>query len=510
MRIARVLAGLLVVMGLAGWAILGLPPNGQLAITPDSVNYLRAAHDFMDGHGLDLFNFALFDPRYVAYTVWPPLYPLLLSTGLPPLLIQAGLIAGLAGFAYGLLVRLGRFPSPVAVVSALVVSLTWPLLVDASYVWSEPLAMFWLFAALLALSELAAGGPQEMRRIVMYWLLAVLAVTLAVYARYAALVFIPGLMLTLLRAPLPWRRRWFLIAATPCVALIFLAPLLLHNLIVTGHLSGGVRGASHMTLLMLLSSVVFYTGWIFGNDPETRAALVVCVLALVLTTVVYLVDRGRLPEKTNSDPDGGTQWLAWMASAMALAYLLGIVLLRAWKGFDWGTRIVSPAAPMILLAVSAWAMVVWRGTPVIWQRVVLVLPFAGMLGLAGLTSWQMRADAWQNWRALGTPQWQMSPLGIYTNLRPVKSVPVSGIVLVARPGLISFRTGWDCRYVPAGPWTHVELLRIAAAARALMIENRQAEQLAHALRGVVPDMRAYRVAGVAMVVWGRLQPFEHG
>lgn len=501
-RRIKIVLGLVVSMTTVGWIVLVLPPGGQSAYTPDSIYYLLVSKSIAAGHGITLFNYSLFDPHFVPYTMWPPLYPVLLSSTLSPLFIQAGLLACLAAFSYVLFTDLARIHWLAALVLSVVVVLPWPMLMDASYVWSELFALFWVFVAMTALGRI---GESLGKRPVAYWLLAVVALSLAVYTRYAALVFLPGLMLAMLRAPLEWRYRWAMSVATPFVGGVLLAPLLLRNLMMSGHLSGAARAVSKLSSEDLWSSVFLYVGWIFGNDKWERAVFVISLLALVLALVVYRLDRRRLTEVV-TDQNDGAPWLAWIASSFAVAYVVGIVLLRAWKNFDLSVRMVSPVAPFLLLALVSWAVVVWRGVPVIWQRVVLVLPFMVLLSLSAFTSWQMGSQAWHNWKVTGSPQWHMNSLFVYSNLRPVASPKLDGIVLNSRPAIMAFRTGWDFRRAPKGPWSQGDLERIAATATGVMIDSRMDEQLARALQRVVSKPRLVRIGGVAMFLWGNPQP----
>ena len=483
--------------------VLFIPRAGQPAYTPDSIYYILVSRAIDSGHGVNIFNYSLFDPHFVAYSTWPPLYPLLLASGLPPMFIQMALLGCIAGLVFLLLVLSTRIHKLTAFVLAVVVVVPWPMLMDATYVWSEVFALLWVFLGVAALAGIGHGESMR-RRVWFYWVLAVLALSLAVYTRYAALVFLPGLMLALLRAPLSNRHRWGMVIATPFLAGLFIAPLLVRNLMVSGHLSGAVRAASEATSADLFSSVGLYVGWVFGGEAWQHGAFVVCVLALILVGFVYQIDRRR-SKSFGNDVDTKAVWLAWIATSFAVAYVVGIVTLRAWKNFDLSTRMVSPVASLLLLALVAWAVVIWRGTPVLWQRIVLAVPFAALLGLSASTSWNMGWQAARNWRATGSPQWHMSSLLVYSNLYPVTVPKLDGVVLNRRPALMAFRTGWDFRHIPSGPWPHEQLVRIAASARAILIDSRESKQLARQLQHVAPGARLIKVGGAPILLWGKPQ-----
>lgn len=484
--------------------VLMLPAKGRPAYTPDSIYYLLASRAIAQGHGITLPNDALFNPHYVPYTMWPPLYPILLSSGLPPLWIQAGILGCIAGFAFCLFAQLAKVPVVMALFMALAMLLPWPVLMDASYVWSELFALFWIFLSLFALSYLGQNGHTS-RHMIIPWMLAAVAVSCAIYTRYASIIFIPGLMLALWRAPASWNSRWKLIIATPVVVGLLIAPLLLRNVIDSGSLSGAVRTHSAMDAGNVVMTITSYIGWVFAAEARVRGVFVVTLLALLFSVVIYLVDRQRLPQKTHGAKAHGPTWLAWMATSYAITYVIGIGCLRLWRHFDLSVRMVSLSSPLILLSLMACAVVVWRSVPVAWQRVVIVSPFAVLVFLSSLTSWQMGGQAWRDWRRLGSPEWHMSFVSVYSDLKPIKFPTLSGIVLNSRPRLMAFRSGWDFRRIPRHAESHQTLLRISDNATALLISSYEGQRLAKALRPIVPHPRFYRVNGALLLIWGKPQ-----
>lgn len=496
--------GLIASMFVVASIVLLIPSAGQPAYTPDSIYYVLVSKAIGAGHGVNIFNYSLFDPHFNAYTMWPPLYPLLLATGLPPMFVQMVLLAGIVGLVFVLLTLSVRIPAVLAFLLAVAITTPWPILMDATYVWSEVFALSWVFLGIAALAGLGHSYGEK-RRILACWLLAMLAFSLAVYTRYAALVFLPGLMLALLRAPISRRYRLRMLVATPFVTALLIAPLLLRNLMASGHLSGAARAASKAASGDLFSSMGVYLGWVFGGAAWQRGIFVIAVLGLILAGLVYQIDRRR-SRTAGNDVDEQAVWLAWISTSLAVAYVVGIVALRVWKNFDLSTRMVSPAEPLLLLAVVAWGVVIWRDTPVLWQRLVLSIPFAVLLSLSVFASWSIGRQAANNWRTTGTPQWHMSSLLVYSNLHPVRVPKFDGVVLDRRPAIMAFRTGWDFRHIPSGPWGHEQLVRIAGSARAILIDSRESQQLARSLRRIVPDARLIKVGGAPIFLWGKPQP----
>lgn len=489
------------VMGVTGWIVLGLLPHGELAYSLDSIRSLNVARDLTHGHGLSLFNYSLFDPRYLPYTSQAPLFPIVLASGMKPEWIQALAIAGVAALAFWLLARRAEYPLPIASGLALIVALPWPVLLDASYVWSDPLTLFWVFAAIAALSGIGHGTPWSTRRDVGYCLAAVIAIVLAVYTHYVAILFMPGIILALLRAPIPWSKRILLMSITLLAALALLAPLFIYNLISSGQFSGEMYPSSHLPFTSPIFSLLFYIGWVFAVTPVTRTLLVVFVISLILATILYWKDSKRVNTKANVALIDQLKWLFWGVACLAVAYIVGIVMLGSWKTFNLGPRIISPASSLLLLAIAVWAQVMWKGTSSRWEQMVLVLPLCGILGLAGSTSLQMWEHAYQAWHATGSPHWPKSPVVVYANLSPISLPKVKGTLICEHPEVIAFRTGWDTRQIPKGLEPRELLSRIANRATGIVIDSRQAVRLAEELRTIVPHPHLLRLDGVPLLVW---------
>lgn len=494
--------GFFTVWGIAVSIALSMPSAGIPAYTPDSIYYILAANAIDHGHGISLFNYSLFHPGYVPYTTWPPFYPLLLATHVPPLFIQAGLLGCLAGISFLLLNKVAGTSFFPAMILSLVIALPWPILMDASYVWSELFALFWLFVSMMALAAIEYDNVNFNKRTAIFWLLTLTAVSCAIYTRYAALTFIPGIMLVLFRLPIRILWRWVLVIATPFVVGLLVAPLLLRNLIDNGSVSGAARAASSLPLKNLFSTVGLYLGWNFAIDNWERAVFVFSLLALFAAMLVYRIDSRRLPYKSEKSRTNA-HWLAWISTSFAISYLVGIVILRIWKHFDFSVRMLSPVAPLILLSLTSWGVIIWQTTPSRWQRLVLVAPFGMVICLSALVSGQMGLHARHNWRATNSPQWHMNALLLYTDLQPIVEPKIKGILLASRPALMAFQTGWKFRRIPKPAWTSQTLKQIMSKAGGEFINNGTSERLAMALKPIVSHPRFFKMGRGMLMIWGQ-------
>ena len=70
-----------------------------------------------------------------------------------------------------------------------------------------------------------------------------------------------------------------------------------------------------------------------------------------------------------------------------------------------------------------------------------------------------------------------------------------------KPEIFAFRTGWDFRRIPEGPWSAKQIEHIATTARALLINKDISVNLAHELQRVVPNTRLIEIKGLQLLFW---------
>lgn len=497
--IDSVILGAALALLLPAMAVLSLPAAGRLAISPDSIAYLTVAGQVAAGKGLSMPTFALFGKASASLTTWPPLFPLLLATGLPPIWIQAaalGMLATVVFLMFATTLRLNALP---AVLLAWACALSLPLLVDATYVWSEVLAL--ALAASMLWSLAGIDETNAWRR----WALGVVSCALAIYARYAMALLVPGLMLALCMAPLESRaRRLRLALLTPLAVAVLFAPLLLHNLLRSHELTGAARAVSGRGLAANLSDAVLAVASAFAVAPPWTAVFVLAVVAALVVGGVALLGRVRgAPRADGGERADPASWLARLALVLALVYAAGMVVLRTLVHFDGlDTRLLSPA--VFLLGVALCAALVANARSAAhrpWERWVLALPFMVLLGLSLHRAATQGDAAWHAWRETGTPDWPRKPLLVYLNIRPVSVPAVEGVVLSERPMMVRFLTGWDVRQIPRGPWSDAQLRQIAAAARGLLVSDPESAALAAGLRRIMPQATSSVVAGRQLLRW---------
>ncbi len=479
--------------------VLSLPPTGSLAISPDSIAYLTVAGQIAAGKGLSMPTFALFGRATQAFTTWPPLFPLVLASGVAPIWVQALALGALGAVTFALFAGTLRVTPLAALLVAWACALSMPLLVDASYVWSEVLAL--LMAALMLWSLAGIDDSHAWWR----WAMGMVSCALSIYARYAMFLLVPGLMLALWMAPLQARaRRLGLVLLTPVVMAVLFTPLLVHNLVQGHHFTGAARLASGRGLASNLSDAVMAVTSAFAvARPWVTLFVVASVAALVVAVLAWLVRLRGADAGMADKPVDAAAWLARLTLVLALVYAAGMVLLRSVVRFDGlDTRLMSPAVYLLGVAICASAVAHARSPRhAAWERAVLILPFTMLMALSLHRAAVQGDEAWHAWRRTGAPEWPRKPLLVYLNIRPISVPPVHGVVLSERPMMVQFLTGWTVRQIPPGPWSDAELGDIATAARALLVSDRDSAELAARLRQRLPRASLRPLAGRQLLQW---------
>jgi hypothetical protein len=473
---------LLATVRLAQW----LMPSGA-ATTPDSVAYLAMAQNIARGAGLTVPNVGLEGAPAVPLTLWPPLYPLFVSAFLPlarapeqaASLANTAALAGLVLLSYLLCRR--WLPQLAAAGGALVVVLLPAMQLIYSYAWSEALCAPLLLLCFLALLRFGDAEDGSRWQAGIAWLgLAAAACILCIHTRYAAVAFVPPLAATVLflRPRLALPARAGLAAGAILLVAAGVAPLMLHNLAVSGHLSGGERGAPPQSLGGYLEGLAAsFSGYMFRGQPWLVAVPLVAhgLLAWFWRSrpgAADPADRARSRRQ-----DGAALPLGWV-----LAYLAAITLMGRSQHIDNDARMLALIVPLMMLTVLAASAALARRA-------------GGVLGWLPLSAWAAwclfnsaasMIESHSEWRSQGAPIYRQygADSAIYNNFtRNPHMLPWLEIAGAARLGgtvfcdcnalAIQFVTGTRTRQLPE----HMNAATVAridtlAEGRGVMIASR--------------------------------------
>lgn len=428
-----------------------LLPFGAAATTPDSLSYLETARSIAAGHGIAIpdrsFNST---GDYRPMTTWPPLYPLLLAPLTTPevmagpraaALLSGILLASTALLCYALFRRSWR-PTGAALAAA-AVCLSSPSISVFAYAWSE--ALFLPLLALAALLAAIAAGSTQARQAGAAFIGLALTLALLFATRYAGwplALLLPAVFL--LNRP---QLRLPVVACSLALYGAICGALLARNLALSGHLSGSRRTEGEG-----LASVL-------GNFGNTLALYLtpgsMLLLALLLAAgLAFLVHRTRAASAA-TNPTATARLLPWLAAAMAVIYVVVLIMMSAHSKFDpLDQRLLSPFLLLLLIAALA-AMPVAAA-----RRHHLALATCALLSvlivLPGIFQWLVVKS---NWEQQGGPR---MPANVYVkagNFTKADNEPMLGAALAklaAPPTLIysdqplmaEFLTGLPARQLP--------------------------------------------------------------
>lgn len=441
-----------------------LTPFGA-ATTPDSIDYLDVAGNIRQGHGFLATDYSLDNPGGQAFAImrlWPPLYPYLLAASAPgqpdvasSARLSAGLLALTGMFAFLLLSAAMRWYF--ALVGALLLCLTLPVITIYTYAWSETLFIPLLLAAVwCALGYLQAQASANTLRHA--WLaglvLALIALAWTRYIGIAMVLLLPGVYLLGAER----RRAAPAFAVAACAYGAAVGYLLAGNYLATGSITGGVRQASERTLLENAGDILQVGGAVIPSAPPVLlSVLAVAVgLALVLASHAHAAGRPGVPAQRHA---------ALVLALAVLIYAGAILVLRTLSRFDpIDVRLLAPALVLLWLLLLVLAVRLLPARPrylplqvLLWFCVIL-LPVRGYGGFR---------DAIQSWRLHGTPNHTVNgqvPYMNYTRLgessRAVRElVALAGgeaVIVIERPDIYQFLTGIRCLRLPA----HIDMAAI--------------------------------------------------
>lgn len=293
-----VLLVLLSLAALGAAVVLVSTSAGALAVSPDSVSYVAAAVNLAAGNGF-------LGYEGFPYTSWPPLYPVLIAVGnavgqvftvTTPLetlrFVHSGLYMAVVFFS-SLLVLISTNSRSLAVIAALAVTFSFPLLRAAVFVWSEL-----LFVLLMVLFTLFLARLLHKPRVRLLIIAAVLA-GLAVLQRYMGVAVIAaGGVSILFFAQTGLKQRLRLALVFGLVSSVPIAAWVVRNLTLSDQATGP-RPASAITLWDAGTNAMnTILDWFAPHGlQEFSAAVAGVMFILLLCMIPMLIHRYRWHQK---------------------------------------------------------------------------------------------------------------------------------------------------------------------------------------------------------------------
>ena len=482
----------------------------------DSINYIAAARNLLAGEGFANYGG---DP----YTLYPPLYPLLLAAGLgalDPAQIAAALNAILFGitiFAVGsyLLRRLAS--RPLAIWATLTLALAIPLADIASFAMSEPAFILACTLALICAHRYLRQGNTA----ALLWAAAFCA--LAWQTRYIGIAAVGVVGLALLMRPVaPIPRRAQDAAIFTLISALPMAAWLLRNTLATGDLIGGPLSVDYSLSEAFADIRGGIAAWSYFDLPllpRDDLALQALVAIVVASAAALLAMRTR--RQSPADTRLPCDWLpALLFGGFALAYcaalLASVALNRAWNGIEPRYLLPLYVPLLIVLAVALDnALAAARPPRARLPRLQAALAIALSAALAVWLAAQIapalsdvaRANAGGIQRGFASKAWITSD-----TLRYIRENPLAGETYSNYPITLYYHNPADAAYHPLPASIPTGYIRAAPGGPATTGQEQAAAWIEDTTEGAyvvwfdIGNNRRYDYAAPALYATDGMQP----
>jgi 4-amino-4-deoxy-L-arabinose transferase-like glycosyltransferase len=348
MRLSQLLTLIaLIVIAIGAFFFALNTAHRSTVLTTDSIVYIDTARHIARGQGITTSILKLTDTQpNPPQTQYPPLYSILMApliaAGVDPI-FSGRLISAIAFALTILLVGLWiwRRTHPITGIAAAALLTTLPSITGiAAAVWADSLYTL-LVTGLAILGTECIEKPSRLR-----WFALGSLVGVAVLAKYLGLTLFGILALFVIIRALRSRNVRAILAPVNFAILgatIFIAPLLLRNILTHQPIGGAVRELSTQPLGSIILDAIKTVGADFSVSWFWRILLIVVVFFLV-TLLLTRAGRTRLSKKFRSETG--------VLLLVTLAFIVGLIAARLTIDTDRiYTRFVMPVYPTIIMAI---------------------------------------------------------------------------------------------------------------------------------------------------------------
>lgn len=427
---------ILILLALLGAAIVMVSTPHGLGVSDDSVIYLGAARNLLDGNGLSRLEG---DGSPHPITHYPPGYSLVLAAWQfagGPFQLGARLIAALA-FAVsiastGLLAKDITASPAIGLLTSLLLALSPVALEVETWAMSEPIFVGMALVSLWLLRRYRSE-PKAL-----YLYASAFAIALALLTRYVGYTLLLVAGVTISTQPVPGRKRLRDLLRLIMLAMVPMVFWIGRNLLLTGSATNRQLAWHPVRMDKLRSGLLAVAEWIYGGQPP---ALWMALPALAVVLAIYGIFVASRWPRGSDPPEGKRKQAADLLlpgfSAIYLAALLVSISL-----FDYSTpldrRLLFPLYPVFLVVGVGTLQFLWSrlaSIPLLRGALVALL-LAGVTRYAwetGQTALELRADA----RGFASHAWQEGAVVEYLQGLPVRTFiytnePVAVYYLVGR------------------------------------------------------------------------------
>ena len=354
------------------------------ATSMDSITYINVAKSIAEGKGVVVPNYELAGENFSPMTMWPPLYPALLSTlctgseCIAPrvrelsIYLNVLLLLGSSLIFFTLANKLVN--TWLALASTLSLLLLPAFQITFMFLWSET-----VFIPLILLSFYCLTRYIENTKSLTMLTSAVVLMVFATYTRYVGVAFALALLASLLLfSPDGYPKRIKTLLTSGLLYSLLIGPLLLRNFTHTGHLSGGERGTPSLRLeedsIRLIDLIAQE---LFSAQPLLLASWILVVCALIM------IRNYRSVGITQPQIQASAHHL-YMPLLWSFIYIGFLLISRSVQQVDLDTRMLSVILPLLLLGVIALVNFLSRNLPLTLSTLplIFIMLLAALSGLA--------------------------------------------------------------------------------------------------------------------------------
>ncbi len=320
-----------------------------LLISMDSLQYFKSASNFYQGHGLSL----QVEGVYQAITLWPPLYPFILSqicelntcrtAELEQYSIWLNLFMLLVSLTIIYLIIRKLSNKWLALIGTLVYLILPGTQIIFMYAWSEVIFIPLILCSFLLLNSFISQPEQKK-----FLFLAIFFVIIATYVRYISIAYCIALLLSILFFSEGGLLKRFKLTITSGLLYSFgIFPLLLRNFFLTGHFSGGERGTPDFRLFDDIISLFS----LFNSELFSSYLIIsLTFFLLLLLTIIILIKQSKQSIITSQTFKlTVTLPLLWF-----LVYLLFLLFSRNIQIIDLDARMLAVNWPFLIFFLTGF------------------------------------------------------------------------------------------------------------------------------------------------------------
>jgi hypothetical protein len=355
-------------IGLAGFILVFISSSGNgIGISGDSVQYITWARNFLQYHSFTT-------PKGDYLTLWPPLYPLLISlskmVGINEFLstrLISSISFGLIIFVTGLWCLKYSRSLLLSIIGSLLV-FSKAIIQACCWAWSDPLFVLFTLAFLLLIPEILNNPTYKLV------LMLALVTSAATLTRYTGVVLFPVGAFALFFGIKQFRKKIIFTFIWGLVSVIPIGLWMLRTYRLTGSITG-LRFTHHRPVFPFLNEIgVFFSSWFIAKNTQSIPGWIFLALFSIIISAIFILYIYKLIESKN------TNWPVLAICLFIIAHIL-LLIYSAYNSCFGGPieeRFLSPLYPLMIMLFMFSAIKLYAFTAKYVRFAVVILYVLGI------------------------------------------------------------------------------------------------------------------------------------